>query len=296
MISKITGLNMISDRNTKNEILAQYQELLKKARTMKIEIKPELAGLNARSTKAELLEAYGKVERLLKNSEKREPGEPEGQLSIPIDKKDVRSAGMAVQASKPDPLTEYRPVDEKVRTISGSRLISEEDDELKLLNDEIIDKIHSLEEAKAYRLKERQSMITLETELEKLISMLNVNREKMTEQRRVIEEKLKEAELKKSEEVLAAKQYADERTEKAKDELSEAKAEIEGKINNRDAERIKEKEQYDYDLSVRFKKEDDAWSDEQSKREAALKVMESEINVLKEQLSDREALVSVSGC
>ncbi len=292
---------MISDRNTKPEILAAYQALLKTAGSRKIPIPPDIASVNARSTKGELLSAHDKLERLLKRNPVRDADDKDGQMSLALEEGD--SGKVTVKKAVPiendgeKSGVRIKDMPSEKTALSGQGFAKKdyislkEDEELKLLNDEIINKIQSLNEAKALRLKENEMLSTLEGELERFIIMLNKSREKLFSEKQAFEERRRDIEEKCREEALNAELEAAERIEEAEKRLSDAEAKLEETIKRRDAERASEKEQYDYDLSVLFKREDDAFADESLKREAGIAALEDEIKELENMLSEREALV-----
>ncbi len=75
------------------------------------------------------------------------------------------------------------------------------------------------------------------------------------------------------------------------EKLENVKNGIEETKKNRDLARQSETEQYNYDLSVKQRREDDVWTDEAAKKELLLKSLDTEIKALQEQLEAEEKLV-----
>ncbi|MBR7085100.1 MAG: hypothetical protein IKI37_07985, partial [Oscillospiraceae bacterium] len=54
---------MISEKNTKQEILDEYKKLISEAKSQNISLPPSAAGLNAKNTKADILTAIQAIQQ-----------------------------------------------------------------------------------------------------------------------------------------------------------------------------------------------------------------------------------------
>ena len=282
---------MVSEKNTKQEIWAYYQNALKEAKGRKTVLPDELSGISYRSNKADLLMGCNLLEQVLRDRQKTKSEEKEKQMTLSFEPPAaavIKAEEKPVEKNLPE---EQEAVKTEKKTREESRL-SEEDSDLKLLNNEIIDKIQALEDAKAMKAKENEMLKELETELERFIALLNQSREKMLEQQRTHEQSLSEETEKRDAMLFNAKQETDARIQAAEQKLADTKAELKLMLDKRNADRKIEKEQYEYDLSVLHKKEDDAWEDELSKREAGIRLLESDIGILEKEITEKEVLVS----
>ena len=175
--------------------------------------------------------------------------------------------------------------------VKGKASYCKEDEELKLLNQDIVEKIHSLEQAKSLREKEYSDLLVFEEELEKTVSMLNSLNERFISEENAHNERLQgeksgtENELSDLEEELGKKR------DEAERRLLELKESFEKRQAERDELRKNETETYLYDLKILRGKEDDAWDDEKNKRNTAIDNLEEEITRLNEELKEKETLV-----
>ncbi len=269
---------MVSEKNTKNEILEAYQSLSRKAAAQKLEIPQRASGLNARSTKGELLEGAVILDRLIEKA-----------ATAPVKQKEAPS----VKETKESTVT-VKPKPEEVKATAGHQVkvsYDKEEDELKLLNKAIIDKVHSLREAEAALEKENSGLDDLSGELQTFVIMINEYRQRFLTERETHEATLagKEAEIKEKDKSLT--EELQNRLLGAEERLENIKAGIEEKKIIRDLARADETEQYNYDISVKQRKEDDIWADEAAKKELLLKSLDAEIKALQEQLEAEEKLV-----
>ena len=269
---------MVSEKNTKNEILEAYQSLSRKAEAQKLDVPQKAYGLNARSTKGELLEGALILDRLIEKAATTAAKQKEATSVM-----ETKESNAAV-----------RPKAEEVKHASDQQVKvshDKEEDELKLLNKAIIDKVHSLREAEAAMEKESAGLDDLSGELQDFVIMVNEYRQRFLTERAAHETTLagKEAEIREKD--ISLTEELQDRLLKAEEKLENVKAGIEEKKKSRDLARASETEQYNYDISVKQRREDDIWTDEAAKRELALKSLDAEIKALQEQLEAEEKLV-----
>ena len=281
---------MVNRNNTKAEILSEYQSLSKRAKTMKIKIPEEYSDLDVGNTKTALLSAVRSLELLIKDTQGGSLSTGDGddkQLSLadivyPKEKQGVEAD------KEPQNIVNDRPNVRDSHPVIEKHDFSWEGDEVKLLNQEILEKISSLEQAKKLREKEFKMLIELEEELEKLITELNVSKDRIVKQREQykasIEEECKTCELR-AEEV---ESRLDSKVEAAESQIEDFQEGKQNRIAERDKVRALENEQYSYELSVQQKREDDAWEDDSAKRKALIETAEEEIKKMQAEIKDKE--------
>ena len=273
---------MVNENNTKVELLQEYKRLTKLASKGKMEISPEIARLGERSKKADLLDGVMKLEKLLeaKETEKQDKktDAPDGQLSL----NDI--AYSYVENSK-------EALENKIQTVreaSKPKGIDKEDDDLKLLNQEMKNKINSLDMATQLRKSRYEELITLERELENAVTMIN----KMRAEAELKKDEHEKALLEKKDNVCTELRNQEEQVAQqlgeAEQRLKELQENIEKKKEAREQSRKAEEEQYAYEQSVLQKKEDDNWADDSAKRKAALEEMKAENGKLLSEIDAQE--------
>ncbi|MCR5024874.1 MAG: hypothetical protein K6A90_11170 [Lachnospiraceae bacterium] len=268
---------MIDINNTKAEILEEFKRLLDLADKEGIDIPEKALGCSNRSNKADLLSAVKLLEKSFKNGkDTHSPGE---QMSL---------EDISYGEGKPE--TAENITKEQKQTRNEKTRIAEED-ELKLLNQDIVEKIQSLEKARAFREQEYRDLLQFEEELEKTVSMFNEFNERFSLEERVREEKLKNEKDKSNEEIGKLELELKEKRIVAEEKLEELKRSFSDKENERDNLRSTEQEAFLYEQRILRKKEDDAWEDEKNKRTAAVESIEDEIKKLEEELSLKESLI-----
>ena len=281
---------MVNENNTKSELLQEYKRLIKLASKSKIEISPEIARLGERSKKADLLDGVMKLENLLKEQEIEKQDKktkvPDGQLSL----NDIAHSYIE---NNTDVLNDFLiPKDDNkihtAREAAKPKDIDKEDDDLKLLNQEIRNKISSLDTATQLRKGRYDELITLERELENTVAMINKMRaeaesKKDEHERALLEKKDNECTGLRDQEEQVAQQLGE-----AERRLKELHDSIEQKRETRDRSRKVEEEQYAYEQSVLQKKEDDNWADDSAKRRSALEEMKAENGKLLSEIEAQE--------
>lgn len=279
---------MVNKNNTKAEILSEYRLLVRSIKDNKIEIPTEIKNLGEKNTKTEILSAVRSLEKVLKENEDEEISKRDNeQLSLQdmayLDDEEAyeENGGM-----KPD--VDAHDVNADCRE---DTVFLKEDEELKLLNQDILDKIHSLEQAKRLREQEYENLTELERELEKCILELNKAKDKIAEQDRAYNERIEDVTERSRHSIEELENELKHRVEEAEANLLSFNDEKQNIISERDKARNSEQEQYSYDLSVSRKQEDDAWSDEAAKIKTAMETTEEEISDIKEELKEKEQLV-----
>ena len=278
---------MIDEKSTKQSILSAYQKLAKQAKTRRAAVPPELLGFSAKNTKGDLLAALRALDAALKKQADSQPeqgGAAEHVAGQPAmeDGKESRAPEREPEA----PLAAPRKEDAQ----KASEPVREEDD-LKLLNQDILDKLQALEQAKTLKRREYEGYLAIERKLEQMIAELNRNRD-MSLEREKQREEARQKQVEENERRLEQCRHdAEETAASAEQKLEQARREIEESVRRRDSERAAEQERYSYELSVSCRKEDDAWQDESEKRENNLTALLAETEALETTLAERETLL-----
>ncbi len=260
---------MISEKNTKQELLEEYKRLVSKAKEQKVSIPAQAKGISSKSTKADILNAI----QLLQ--EKFSPSSPAAIEISPVP---------AVPAPKPAaPAKPAKP---------AMKSTKEEDTDLNYLKPEIKDEIEALNAAKKLKKQEYALLLAIEQELVNFVAMINTNKnnnfsqeESHIEQRMALEQLLAED-----------AETVSENNQKKLDEANQRLLETEETIaKEKEAlmlQRTTEEEQYRYELTKTHKEDDDLWSDELAKREEAIAGIKSEIAALQADIDSKQELVA----
>ena len=159
---------------------------------------------------------------------------------------------------------------------------------MKLLNQEMKNKINSLDMATQLRKSRYEELITLERELENAVTMIN----KMRAEAEIKKDEHEKALLEKKDKVCTELRNQEEQVAQqlgeAEQRLKELQENIEKKKEAREQSRKAEEEQYAYEQSVLQKKEDDNWADDSAKRKAALEEMKAENGKLLSEIDAQE--------
>ncbi len=269
---------MFDNSNTKAEIFEEYKRLINEAREKGIDYPSKAGSCTVRSTKADLLSAVLMLEKCI------DAGEPEqmtiDDISYGEEKPVIKQQNDNIENKEAPEPREFPEVK-----------IIKEDEELKLLNQDIVEKIHSLEQARSFREKEYSEVLTFEKELEKTVSMLNSLNESYISEENALNERLQEEKCETEKEIEELDKELGERREEAEKRLSELKEGFENRKSERDEMRKTETEAYLYDLKILRSKEDDAWDDEKNKRNAAIDSLEEEIKRLNDEIKEKESIV-----
>ena len=271
---------MVDINNTKAEILEEFKRLIDLADEEGIDIPEKALGCSNRSTKADLLSAIKLLDKSIKN------GKDTHSLGEQMSLEDI-----SYDEGKPETTEDSTKSTKEQKQTKNEKSRIAEEDELKLLNQDIVEKIQSLEKAKEYREQEYRDLLQFEEELEKTVSMLNDFNERFSSEVRIGEEKLKNENDKNNDEIEKLELELKEKRIVAEEKLEELKRSFSDKENERDNLRSTEQEAFLYEQKVFRKKEDDAWEDEKNRRTAAIKGIEDEIKKLEEELSLKEALI-----
>ena len=259
---------MVNDNSTKPELLAEYQRLLAEAEARAVPVPKIAAGLNGRNKRDDLLAAVRALEKAL--------AAPAGEKPAPKPepKKEAPREAKKEPAPAPGPRPAARP---------------KEDDELKLLNQKILDRLQALDAAKALRREELVRLEETEKALQRFVEMVNLSRQAYADQAARHEAEWQQRQAEETARLADCEAELERRLAAAGEKLNQARAEIEASREKRDSARAAEQEQYEYELSVREKREDDAWQDDLHRREAELARLQREAADLSEALAAREA-------
>ena len=273
--------------NSKTELLSEYKRLLDEAGNNEVVVPAKYTGFNGRNKKEDLIDAITSIEKLLKRKKSGEKKEVTGNGQMSPES--IRES-TPKEEIKRDPLPEKSTGQKKNLKESSTGSVFEEG-ELKLLNQDIINKIEALEKARQLKKDRLEELKVLESELEKAVLLINSAREETASRKAQNERRLKETEETKEKEFLALQNALVRKTDEAREKLSALEAENKLKTEKRDEARRTENEQYAYEQTIRYKKEDDSWKDEGSGREVALKEKQKEFERLEAELEEMKKTV-----
>ena len=263
---------MVSEKNTKQELLDEYKKLVTEAKSKKITLPAGAAGLNSKNNKTDILNAIQAIEQVL-------------------------SAPSAPKA-KPEPAPAPAPVPKapakpaKPAVTPKTSPVKEEENDLIYLKPEIKAEIEALDSAKALRKKEYDNLLAIEQELISFVAMINKKKsENLTqEEAHASQKSAQEETIAKA----AEKQETDakEKLEAVNKEFTEAEEKIASEKEALISERAVEEEQYRYDLNKKQKQEDDLWADELAKREEVISIVQKETADLQKDIDSKADFVA----
>lgn len=256
---------MVTDKNTKQEILEEYKSLIADIKNKGLTVPQSAKGLNTKNTKTDILSAINTLLDALKDTTTKQP----------------------VASKTPTQEPKEPKIEVQTKTIS-----KKEDDDLSYLNQEIIEKIQALDEAKALKKAEYDNILAIEQELIKFVNMINQNKNNgliQVENQRVA--KLQQEEL-----INVMKTEADESNQEklntANDKLTQTNESIQADKETLIKSREVEEEAYNYKITKAQKEEDDAWSDEVAKREEGISQVLEEVSTLQTKIDESSSLVA----
>ncbi|MDE6706946.1 MAG: hypothetical protein K2K06_02775 [Oscillospiraceae bacterium] len=281
---------MISEKNTKQELLVEYKKLVEQVKAQKKSLS-SVKSVNSKNTKADIWAEIQKLQRILAASETA----PKKEQSV-ADKKEHSLETVPKKEQLVADKKEYS-LDTVVSTVLKiNELINEnkqqqeikEENDLRYLNQEIIEEIQALDTAKKMKEQEYQTLCAVESELKKFAEMINKfkNQHATQEESHVqqeenqkllivsLTEKVEETNSKKIEDAETALQDTEERIEADKKKIAD--------------ERAIEEEKYTYEITRKYLEEDDKWSDETALREEAIQAVKKETTALQAEI-DAEA-------
>jgi len=262
---------MISEKNTKQELLDEYKRLIADARSAKLNVPADVRSMNSKNTKADIWSAIQKLNKLLAGSESK----PETVVKE--------------KATEPVKITtvvfEDSDDDEKNTEL-------EEENDLNYLSQEIKDEIVALDTAKSIKKQEYNSLLIVEKELIKFVEMINDFKNKNLAQEEAHAQEENSVKELLEEQTENAESENQERLEKAKASIEDIEKNIQASNAKTASERAVEEEKYAYDTAKKYKEEDDLWQDETAKREEAIAVVKKETEVLQAEIDSKAEIVA----
>ncbi|MDE6832907.1 MAG: hypothetical protein K2J39_01470 [Ruminococcus sp.] len=268
---------MVTDKNTKQEILDEYKRLVAEAKAKKITVPADAKGITSKNNKTEMLNAV----RLLEDAVSDKPVV----VNIPV-------PTVPKPEPAPKPATEPKsiPAPVKKNATATTATKSKEDNDLSYLNQEIVEKIQALDTAKSLKKAEYNNILAVEQELVKFVEMIN----RMKTNGLAQAETQKSATEKQTETIEKIKADSEESNkayiELAEEKRSQLEAEITENKKKLENERAVEEEAYSYKVSEENKKVDDAWSDEVIRREEKIAEVEEKIAELNAEIDSKAEL------
>lgn len=260
---------MVSEKNTKQELLDEYKKLVSEAKSKKITLPDIAKGMNSKNNKTDILNAIQAIEQALSGN----APEPAPVVTVPA------PAPEAPKPAKPAVTPKTSPA-------------KEEENDLIYLKPEIKAEIEALDSAKALRKKEYDNLLAIEQELISFVAMINKKKsENLTqEEAHASQKSAQEERIAKT----AEKQEADakEKLEAVNKNFTEAEEKIASEKEALALERTVEEEQYRYDLNKKQKQEDDLWADELAKREEVISIIQKETADLQKDIDSKADFVA----
>lgn len=261
---------MISEKNTKQELLEEYQKLIAQVKSKKKTIPADIRSVSSKNTKAVVWSAIQKLQEMLAVAAP----------AIVTEQKQIQET----------PVSVIQPVNEPVNPKNAEPCFAKHDTEIKeendlnYLNQEIIEEINALNAAKAMKEKEYQNLCAVETELKKFAEMINdfKSRSAKQEENHAAEETAQNQTL--DELMEKAEENNRQKIEDAETSLKEAEERIIADKKRIAEERAVEEEKYDYEKSRKYMEEDDKWSDESARREEEIQNVEKETAALQAEI------------
>jgi chromosome segregation ATPase len=260
---------MVSDKNTKQEILEEYKKLVAEVKSSGKSVPRSASGFNSKNNKADIISA---IDQLL------------GVLNGVLNSGATAPAPVTTTATAS---TISKPVAPKRDTKS----VKKEDNDLSYLNQEILEKIEALNSAKTLKKEEYNNILAVEQELVKFVGMINQNKNVSMAQ----EESQADAKLVQEENIKQLQAQAEEsiqdKLNAANDKVAEVEDNIQKNADKVQKDRAVEEEAYTYQLNKEVKEEDDAWDDVVAKRKYAISQVEVEIANLQAEIDSKADLV-----
>lgn len=271
---------MISEKNTKQELLAEYKKLVEQVKAQKKSLS-SVKSVNSKSTKADIWAEIQNLQKILVTSETAPKPEKKQPVADTADKGTKEKKEYSLDTVVSTVLKINELINEEKQ--QQQQEIKEEND-LSYLNQEIIEEIQALDTAKKMKEQEYQTLCAVEAELKKFAEMINKfkNQHATQEESHVqqeenqklliasLTEKVEETNGKKIEDAETALQDAEEKIEADKKKIAD--------------ERAIEEEKYTYEITRKYLEEDDKWSDETALREEAIQAVKKETTALQAEI------------
>lgn len=267
---------MISEKNTKQELLDEYKKLVAQVKAKKKKMPSGIRSMNTKNTKADIWAEIQSLQKTLASADKDEAPvtAPAKSDQVPDDKKEqfLNSLASAVMQ-----------INQAVKQNNQNIEIKEEND-LNYLNQEIIEEIKALDSAKAMKEKEYQNLCTVEDELRKFAEMINNFKNKRAEQEENHVQKEESQKTILDELTTKIEETNSQKLKEAEQSLKDAEEMIEADKKKIAEERAVEEEKYNYEKDRKYMEEDDKWSDEVACREEAIEAVKKETATLQAEI------------
>ncbi|MDE5769466.1 MAG: hypothetical protein K2H82_08790 [Oscillospiraceae bacterium] len=278
---------MISEKNTKPELLAEYKKLMTQAKSAKKSVS-SVRSMSVKNTKADIWAEIQNLQKLLASDEKKAD-------AVVSEKKPVLVAETTNYSAKEQLLenvvSTVLQINEAIKQNHKNPEVKpeiKEENDLNYLNQEIIEEINALTTAKAMKEDEYKNLCTVEEELRKFAGMINnFKNDRATQE----ENHVQRAEDQKAilDELTARVQETNsQKLEDAEESLKNAEEMIEMDKKKIAEERAVEEEKYCYEKTRKYLEEDDKWADETAQREEKIQEIRKETAVLQAEIDAKE--------
>ncbi|MDE5753348.1 MAG: hypothetical protein K2H89_02200 [Oscillospiraceae bacterium] len=284
---------MISEKNTKPELLEEYKKLMTQAKASKKSVS-SVRSMSAKNTKADIWSEIQKLQKLLASAAKANtPATVPEKKQKPVLAENEKTNEFV--ADREEQLLEnvvstVMQINEIVKQSNQEPEIKEEND-LSYLNQEIIEEINALTTAKAMKEKEYQSLCTVETELKKFAVMINHFKNERAEQEESHVQKEADQKIVLDELTAKIQESNTQKFEEAEKSLRDAEEMIEADKKKIAEERAVEEEKYSYEKTRKYREEDDKWADEVAQREEIIQAVKKETVTLQAEIDAKAEYV-----
>ncbi|MDE6005304.1 MAG: hypothetical protein K2G88_07970 [Oscillospiraceae bacterium] len=267
---------MISEKNTKQELLAEYKKLVEQVKAQKKSLS-SVKSVNSKNTKADIWAEIQSLQKILATPAPAPKKEQPVADTADKDKKEKKEYSLDTVVST------ILKVNELINENKQQKEVKEEND-LNYLNQEIIEEIKALDTAKDMKEKEYQNLCAVEAELKKFADMINQFKNQRAEQEENHVQKEENQKLVLDELTAKTEENNSQKIEQAEDSLKNAEELIEADKKKIAEERAIEEEKYTYEITRKYLEEDDKWSDETARREEAIQAVKKETAALQAEI------------
>ncbi|MDE6658273.1 MAG: hypothetical protein K2J88_06810 [Oscillospiraceae bacterium] len=243
---------MISEKNTKQELLAEYKKLVEQVKAQKKSLS-SVKSVNYKNTKADIWAEIQSLQKIL--------AAPAPKKEQPVADTADKDKEEKKEYSLDTVVSTILKVNELINENKQQKEVKEEND-LNYLNQEIIEEIKALDTAKDMKEKEYQNLCAVEAELKKFADMINQFKNQRAEQEENHVQKEENQKLVLDELTAKTEENNSQKIEQAEDSLKNAEELIEADKKKIAEERAIEEEKYTYEITRKYLEEDDKWSDE----------------------------------
>lgn len=252
---------MISEKNTKQELINEYKRLIAEAESSKKIVPSDICSINLKNTKSDIWSAIQKLKKL------------------PSAKATPKKAVVEEMPEEIEVIVEKMP--ETVESDSDKKSTkNKEENDLNYLSQEIRNEISALDTAKSVKKSEYENLLVIEKELVKLVEMINDFKNRNFAQEVAHAQEEENVKVKLAEKTEKAEAENLQCIEEAETYLEKIQNDIKMNNENTASERASEEEEYAYKTAKKYKEEDDIWQDKTAACEETVAEVKNETELL----------------